>query len=247
MTTATLTNGQIARTTTSSLNSTTLKLTRPQPATSSFSLKSTAKQMAITMLEGSLPFAAYMALKATLHTSDIIALSIGALIPAAFSVVRLVRNRRVDITSMIILLSIAASILAVAVGGSPQILLIRESAFGAVFGLVLLASLAFPRPLFFYMMRQMRAGNDSAKIAAFNEQWGSATMMRSHRIVTTVWGIGCLAEFALRVFFVFTLPVPVVLALSGIVFPVIYFGMFAWTVWYMRGVYKKVISQAVAQ
>ena len=214
---------------------TTQKLPQQQiPAKPAFSMKQAAMRLAPSIIEGSIPFAAYMIITSTFHTSDVVALSISSLIPAAFSIVRFVRNRRVDIMSMIILLSIVASIAAAVIGGSPQLLLIRESAFGALFGLAFLVSLLLPQPLFFYLARHFRAGNDAEKIAIFTAQFSQPKFRTASRIITAVWGVGCLAEFALRVFFVFTLPVPVVLALSSVVFPAIYLTMAAWTFWYMR-------------
>lgn len=200
---------------------------------SSFSVKDFAKRMLPMMLEGSIPFATYMLVKSTMHTSDIVALSAGTIVPAILSLVRFVRSRSLDIMNIIIMISLVISIIVALIGGNPQILLIRESAFGGLFGLVLLASLLCPRPLFFYMMRHFRAGNDSAKVAAFDKRWESSVQRRAFRLITVVWGVGMLAEFLLRVVMVFTLSIPAVLALSAVAFPVIYLAMGAWTFWYM--------------
>jgi len=213
---------------------TTIKLTNQQTKTSSFSVKQLAARLAPMMLEGSIPFAMYMIVKSTFNTSDVVALSVGTLVPVALSVFRFARNRRVDMMSLIILLSLVASIAAALIGGSPQLLLIRESAFGALFGMAFLVSLFLRRPLFFYLVRHFRAGNDAEKIAAFDMQWNQPRFRKGCRIATVVWGLGCLGEFALRVAFVYTLSVPLVLAISAIAFPVIYIAMAVWTLWYMR-------------
>lgn len=202
-------------------------------ALSSFSIKDFAKRMVPMMLEGSIPFATYMLVKSTLHTSDIVALSAGTIVPAILSLVRFVHSRSLDIMNIIIMISLVISIIVALIGGNPQILLIRESAFGALFGLVLLVSLLCPRPLFFYMMRHFRAGNDSAKVVAFDKRWEISAQRRAFRLVTLVWAVGMLAEFLLRVVMVFTLSIPAVLALSAIAFPAIYLSMAAWTFWYM--------------
>lgn len=187
-----------------------------------------------TIIEGSIPFATYMLVKGTLHTSDVVALSVGALIPAAIGTVRFIRNRHVDIMGMMILLGIVGSIVAVLIGGSPQILLIRESFVGALFGLAFLISMFMPRPLMFYMVRHFRAGNNAVRLAVFNASWQQPATQRKFRTLTLVWGLGTIGEFALRVAMVYTLSIPVVLTLSSIVFPAIYALMGLWSMWYLR-------------
>jgi len=211
-----------------------------QSATSSTAsaMKSLATHMVPMLLEGSIPFAVYMIVKSTFNTSDVVALSIGTLVPVALSIFHFARNRRVDSMSLMIMLGLVASIVAALLGGSPQILLIRESAFGALFGLAFLGSLFMRHPLFFYLMRHFRCGNDGEKIAAFTRQWNQPEFRNACRIVTVVMGLGSLGEFALRVFFVLTMSVPMVLALSTVVFPAIYITMAVWTLWYMRHIQR---------
>ncbi|MHB8600050.1 MAG: VC0807 family protein [Ktedonobacteraceae bacterium] len=237
MTTMNLTSQQTTATLIS--QQTTVKLVNQQAsALSSSSIKSLVARMVPMLLEGSIPFAVYMTVKATFNTSDVVALSIGTLVPVALGVFRFARNRRVDIMNLLIMLGLVASIIAVVLGGSPQILLIRESAFGALFGLAFLGSLFMQHPLFFYLMRHFRCGNDAGKIAIFSAQWNQPKFRNACRLVTAVMGLGCLGEFALRVFFVFTMSVPMVLALSTVVFPAIYITMAVWTLWYMRHIQR---------
>ena len=212
----------------------TTTLTQQQTAQPSISTVSVIRRIVPSLLEGAIPFAVYMLTKSTLHTSDVVALSIGALVPAILGVVRFVRSRNVDIMGMMILISLVGSIAAALIGGNPQILLIRESFMGALMGVAFLASMLLPCPLFFYLIRHFRAGRDAKLIAAFNEKWNVARMRRTFRIASVVWGLGLLGEFVLRVVFVYTLPIPVVLALSAIMFPAILIAMIAWTVWYLR-------------
>ena len=69
------------------------------------------------------------------------ALAAGAIFPAARGVVEIVRRRRVDIIGTMVLAGIAASIIAAAVGGSPQLFLIRESFVTGALGVLALSSL----------------------------------------------------------------------------------------------------------
>ena len=78
------------------------------------------------------------------------------------------RHRRLDIIAIFYLLGTLTSILAIFLGGDARLLVIRESFFTGALGLVCLTSLLLPRPLMFYVGRQMFAGDDAAKVANFN-------------------------------------------------------------------------------
>lgn len=136
-------------------------------------------------------------------------------------------------------MSLAGSIVAALISSSAQLLLIRESALGAVFGLVLLISLFWPCSLFFYIARHFRAGNNPVAVALFNQSWNNLRMRSAYRLVTLVWSVGTLAEFALRIYMVYTLSIATVLALSSIVFPAIYIAMGIWTMWHLMRVRKQ--------
>lgn len=127
-------------------------------------------------------------------------------------------------------------------GGSPKLLLIRESFVSALIGLAFLISLALPRPLLFYISRQFATGGDPARIATFNQGWRLPTMRRGMRLMTLVWGVGTLGEFALRVVLVLTLTIPQVLAISGVLFPCIYGALLAWSFTYGRRLRQRIMA-----
>src|SRR5258708_355168 len=146
----------------------TANLTQQSTIKSTTSVFKLITRVGSMLLESSVPFMAYMLTKSIFHTSDIAALSVGIVIPVIFSAIRFARSRSIDIMGLIIVVSMVGSIAAALVGGSPQLLLIRESIVGAFLGIALLVSLLWPRSLFFYIMRHFRTGNDQEKIAAFN-------------------------------------------------------------------------------
>ncbi|XLM21574.1 hypothetical protein MKD33_05940, partial [Chromobacterium piscinae] len=55
--------------------------------------------------------------------------------------------------SMMVLLGIALSLLAMLLGGGEKMLLLRESLLSGLFGVAFLLSLLLPRPLVFYLAR----------------------------------------------------------------------------------------------
>jgi intracellular septation protein A len=59
----------------------------------------------------------------------------------------LIWNRKLDVLSLLVLTGIALSLVATLLGGSPRLLLVRESLVTGIFGLIFLGSLLFPKPL----------------------------------------------------------------------------------------------------
>jgi hypothetical protein len=187
------------------------------------------------VIDGLLPFLTYELLTSYVpHLSQVMALGVSATFPTVYGLVTIVRQRHLDIIGAIVLVGIAVSILATLVGGDPKLLLIRESFVTGALGMVCLTSLVWPRPLMFYIARQFSAGEDRAKIAEFNALWQYPRARHTFRVMTLVWAIGWMSEFALRVAMVRTLSIPEVLAISPFVFNGITIGLIAWSIAYGR-------------
>jgi hypothetical protein len=187
------------------------------------------------VVDGLCPFLTYTLLRSYVPgVSEVMALGVGALFPATRGIVEIGHRRRVDVIAAIVLVGIAASIVALLVGGSPKLFLIRESFVTGALGLLALTSFAWRRPLLFYIGRQFSVGNDPAALARFNALWQYPGARRTFRLMTLVWAIGWLGEFGLRVLMVLTLSVPQVLAISPFVFNGITVGLIAWTLAYAR-------------
>jgi hypothetical protein len=204
----------------------------PPPATRALSLRSILPGLFIDAL---LPFLTYQLLTSYVPgVSQVAALAIGAIFPAVNGIAGIVRRRRLDVVAIIVLIGIAVSIVASRMGGDPKLFLIRESFVTGALGLVCLMSLAWPRPLMFYIGRQFTAGDDPAQVEIFNGLWQRPGARRVFRLLTIVWGAVWLGEFGLRVLMVWTLSVPQVLAISPFVFNGITIGLIAWTVAYVK-------------
>src|SRR5207253_1328774 len=65
----------------------------------------------------------------------------------------LIRHRRLDPIAVVVLLGITTDGVALLFGGSPGLLLVRESMFTGAFGAACFASLLLPRPMMFYFSR----------------------------------------------------------------------------------------------
>ena len=170
---------------------------------------------------------------------EVPALLWAAALPAALSVVGIVRERTVSPIGAIALFAIAVSIIGAELGGGPKVLLIRESFVTGALGVACLVSLLLPRPLMFYFGRYFETRGNRAAAAAFDARWSNPLFRRVNRIITLVWAGAFLGELALRVLLVFTLPPVAVLAIAPIVLGVITVGTIVWTYRYIAAVRRR--------
>jgi hypothetical protein len=187
-------------------------------------------ELAVNLL---LPWLAYrLALPHWGETGGLIA---SAVPPVVWSLVELARFRRVDALSLIVLIGIVLSIGAMALGGSPRMLLLRESLVSGAIGVAFLLSLPMRRPLIFYLARatvaREVAGGAERIDALWNERPAFATSMR---LMTAVWGVGLTSETALRSWMAWSWPVERFLVVSPFIGYGIYGALLVWTLWYRK-------------
>ncbi|CAG4891116.1 VC0807 family protein [Paraburkholderia saeva] len=185
-----------------------------------------------------LPWLAYrLALPHWGETGGLIA---SAVPPVIWSLVELARFRRVDALSVLVLLGIVLSIAAMAAGGSPRMLLLRESLVSGAIGVAFLASLLMPRPLVFYLARATVAREKADGAAQIDALWRARPAFASAlRLMTAVWGVGLTVETAVRVFMAMTWPIERFLVVSPFASYGIYGALLLWTFWYRKGLKKR--------
>ena len=184
------------------------------------------------ILNAVIPYLLYILAKKYFSASELEALSIASLFPIFDSIFSFIKNRSFDLIAVITLLSIVVSIIAIFLGGSPKLLLVRESFFTGALGVICFISLLLPRPLMFYFGRQILAGSNQAKIIAYNARWQYPHVRFFFRLITTVWGFAFLGDFLLRALFVYTFPSAVVLLISPFVSAGITIGTIMWSLAY---------------
>ncbi|HEY2595079.1 MAG TPA: VC0807 family protein, partial [Chloroflexota bacterium] len=141
------------------------------------------------------------------------ALLLAALFPFAGIVFGSIRSHSLDPIGAISLAAIVVSVAATLAFSDPRILLAKDSLVTSTVGLVFLGSLLAPRPLIFVIGRRL-AASDPARLEQFNSLWQNPRARAELRLVTTVWGVGLLAEAATRAACVLLLPAQVVLIIS---------------------------------
>lgn len=181
-----------------------------------------------------LPILIYWILTTSIGTSDFLALVASGVPSLIDSIVGVIRRKRIDLLSGIVLIGIAASVITIALGGSPKVYLIRESLFTAAFGLAYLISLLFPRPLAFYFSRYFATGNHPENIPWFDSLWQYPQFRRTMHVITVVWGVGFILEAAIRVYLVMVLSTEQFLIVSPFVLYGTIGALIVWTFLYSR-------------
>ena len=171
------------------------------------------------LIDAGVPWICYQASMAYLSHSEVVALLIASVFPTVKTLYGLSRRRDLDPVSLLILAGLLFGLGALAFGGGARILLVRESLFTGALGLACLISLLGRSrpPVMFYFGRFFAAGSDPRLRAAFDQNWQYPAFRRVQRIMTLVWGLVFVGEFALRVVFIYTLSPAMVLAVSPLV------------------------------
>jgi hypothetical protein len=199
-----------------------------------------------TVLNALVPVVLYHLAKRYLSAAEVTALGAAALFPLGLSILDLRRTRMLDPVALVSFMSIAVSMIAVTLGGSPKLLLIRESFFTGAFGIACFVSLALPRPIMFYFGRHFTAGRDPASIAEFDRGWQRLEFRHVARLITVVWGVASLLEFLVRVALVYTLPPAAVLVVSPIILGGLLIATIVWTFAYIRRMRARAVRRPVA-
>lgn len=180
-----------------------------------------------------LPFVIYTLTDKQL--GDVGALIASSVPPIGWSIVQFVRSRTVDALSLLVVMGIALSLVALWGGGGAKFLQLRENLVTGVIGLVFLGSVAVGRPLIYYLARAgMQRRGASGELADFEGLRESPLFRRTMRVMTLVWGVGLVARTALAAILVFSVPIPTYLALHPILGYATMGGLAGWTLFYAR-------------
>jgi len=185
-------------------------------------------------VDGALPYLTYLVLRSQ-GVGSVAALAAGAVFPAAFIVVRFLRQRRLDGFGVIVLAVIAVGVGLSLLSGDARFALVKESLLTGAIGLAMLGSLAAPRPLMYYCGRKFATDGSPEGLARWESYWvKSAMFRRSNRMMTVVWGAAFVVEAAVRIVAAYTLATSTAVAVSAIV-PLAIIGLLmAWTIGYSK-------------
>lgn len=171
------------------------------------------------------------------------ALMASAIPPIIWSLIQLVRNRRLDVLSMIVLGGIALSLLAFLGGGGYRMLQLREHLLPAVTAFVFIGSVAIKRPLFVAIVRSVARRSSQLKAEKLERELANERVVRLLSRLTLAIGFILLLEVVIAVILVFALPVKEFLVVSPIINYTIA-GLFLAGLWYLKPKLKATFKEA---
>ena len=198
------------------------------------------RMLPMLLLDGVLPVLLYLILQPSFAPTSVIPLAVAVLFPLLGNAFSLVRHRRLDTFGLLVLLSLAASLAVLLLGSDQRLLLLTRGLAMPLMGLACLVSLALPKPLAFYMVRQFLTGDAPQPGMEFDQLWQYPYVRSASRLMTLVWGMAMVGEFVVRIVLVLTLSVVQVLAISSVVMMAVGLGLGVWNIAYSIRVFRRI-------
>lgn len=180
-------------------------------------------------VEIAVPVALYYGLRAA-GAGVWLALVAGSAVPALTSLAQFVARRRVDRLGLTVMIMLAIGAAVSLITGSPRVLLARDGWLTGAWAAWFFLSLRASRPVTFVFSRPLLEGRrvyDPALrrwvrpvATSWDTLWDTSPRFRRNwQVSTVVWGAATLADAVIRVVMAATLPVNLVPALAGALWP----------------------------
>jgi intracellular septation protein A len=168
------------------------------------------------------------------YMSTIDALLLASSVPALYTVGSLLVKRRIDVLGLLVVAGLVLSAVFALVFHSPRILLLQSSVVNGLFGVVMLLSLLFTRPVLFYLVRSITTQNEAQRLASFNAYWAFPQVRTFYRVLSLVWGCVTLGQVMLVALLAFTLPLSLMVGIGLVLNIAILLPAAHWSVVYYR-------------
>lgn len=152
--------------------------------------------------------------------------------PLLWSVYSLVKTRKLDALSVIVVASILFTLTATALGGSARMIQIRDALVTGAIGILFLLSLFMSKPLVFYLARAIFARNPEAGVPEIETIWALPGAPFAFRVITSVWGVGLVLQIGLLCCLAWVWPIGRYLLFSPFISYGIVAGLMGWSFWY---------------
>ena len=177
-----------------------------------------------------LPLVGYYALH-LLGVADWPALLVATALAAVRIVWVAVRERSLNLFATIMLVLFGFGVVLALLTGDVRILLLKNSFVTAALALVFLGTVVWGTPLTLAASQSFQP----ARREELRHEYDTDPLVRhGHRVSSTTWGAGLLAEALVRVPLVYLLPVSVMVGVGEVLSIGTLAGLVAWTVWYAR-------------
>ncbi|MEU6794499.1 VC0807 family protein [Nonomuraea wenchangensis] len=173
------------------------------------------KALAALGVDIALPAGVYYGLRYAAGLDEHLALVLSSLVPALSVAVSLARGRRPDRLALFMTAMILAGAAVSALVHDPRFLLAKDGWFMGVAALWFLSSTRWERPLAFTFTRFLLERRVGPARESWDVLWERLPAFRRiWRVVTVMYGVGLLADAAVRVVMAYALPMDVVPALG---------------------------------
>jgi hypothetical protein len=181
------------------------------------------------------------------HVGETHAIMISASAPMVWGLVQFARSRKVDTFSILSLGGIAVSFAIFALGGSPRVLLVRESLITGAIGLLFLVSAVIGRPLMFELLRGIVGSMPGEKPARAREVLESNAhapwFRRLMTSMTLVFGLFGITEMAARIALALALPTERFLLVAPVARYAIAGVVIAWIFFFAVPVFRRELAR----
>ncbi|WP_158660747.1 VC0807 family protein [Nocardia seriolae] len=173
------------------------------------------RMLAPTVRDIAVPLAAYYALYGAGY-SDFAALLGGAVFSGVMVIIEVVRARRVDAMSALILAGFVFGIVSSMISGDARLMIVRDSLTTAGIGVAFGVSALIGKPLTYVAARKAFSGSPQ-KVAEMEYKFENVPMVRRlHNRIAGMWGVGLIGESVVRVVLAYRLPIHTMAWLSSV-------------------------------
>ena len=196
------------------------------------------------LLDIGLPVATYYLLH-LLGADDWAALLAASGVAAARIVWGVLRSRTVNLFATVMLLVYGLSFVLALATGDPRALLLKGSMITGGVAVVFLVTAAIGRrPLTLAASQSF----EPARAEEIAEQYRTQPVARrAHRLSSTVWGVGLMAEALLRIPVIYLLPISVAAGISEAMLIVALVLLGGWNAWYVRRLIRRATADPAVE
>jgi hypothetical protein len=167
------------------------------------------------LVDGVLPIAIFLTLE---HggVSPAWALAAGCVPPALNNLRTWISARHLDPVGILVMASIGSGAVASLVSGNIFYRIVTDCLLNAGWGSAFFVSLAFGRPVLFFLIREIVAAGDASRAESWNGLWHYGLFRRALRSMTAIWGAVYFAEVLIEAGLAHTLAYDTVVGIASI-------------------------------
>ena len=150
------------------------------------------------LIDGMLPIGLFKGLEAA-GVAPVWALAVGCAPPLLNNLRVWLQSRRIDIVGILITASIASGVVGPLITGQIGSRIVTDCLLNCGWGLAFLGSLLFSRPVIFFLIRSLVAGDDGSRTQAWNGLWQYAGFRSAMRSMTAIWGAIYFAQVLIEI------------------------------------------------